>query len=195
MPGRHASPDRSRFRRDLARLIVLVALALVVVVGAAVIIDVLRSGPEEPEASAPATSEPAAVVTRASSTTVAPRPTTTVAAVTTTEAAVTTTVPETTSTLPPVRAPDRLTVLVLNSTRVTGLAGRLAEQLAEFGYRSLEPGNHPVALQRSVVWYVEGFRREAEALAEFVPDAGVEPFAGDDPQAPLTVILGASYRE
>ena len=106
-----------------------------------------------------------------------------------------TTVPETTSTLPPVRDPERLTVLVLNSTRVAGLAGRLTERLADLGYRTLDPGNHPEALATSVVWYVEGFRREAEVLAEAVPDARIEPFGGDDPQSPLTVVLGSSYSE
>lgn len=195
MPGRHASPDRSRFRRDLTRLIVLVTLAVAVAVGAALIIDYLRSGPEEPPAAAPATGEPETDVPQASSTTVAPRPSTTVAPTTSTVATVATTVAETTTTLPPVRPPDRLTVLVLNATRVSGLAGRVTELLSGLGYRTLDPDNHPESLQTSVVWYVEGFRREAEQLAEAIPDADVEPFAGDDPQAPLTVVLGASYRE
>ena len=195
MPGRHASPDRSRFRRDLTRLIVLVTLAVAVAVGAALIIDYLRSGPEEPTASAPATSEPGADDSQTSSTTAVPRPTTTVAPTTSTVATVATTAPETTTTLPPVRTPDRLTVLVLNATRVAGLAGRVTELLSGLGYRTLDPDNHPDTLQNSVVWYVEGFRREAEQLAEAIPDAEVAPFAGDDPQAPLTVVLGASYRE
>ena len=198
MPGRHASADRSRFRRDLTRLIILVALAVVVAVGAILVVGFLRDGPEEPPASAPTTGEPETVVSSTSSATssatVAPRSTTTVAAATSTVPTVATTVPETTSTLPPVRAPDRLTVLVLNSTRTPGLAGSLADQLSELGYRTLEPDNHPVALSASVVWYVEGFRREAEVLAEVIPDAVVEPFDGDDPQAPLMVVLGASYR-
>ena len=195
MPGRHASADRSRFRRDLTRLIVLLTLALVVAVGSALIIDYLRSGPEEPEVSAPTTSEPETAVADAPSTTAAPRPTTTVAAVTSTVPTVVTTVPETPTTLPPVREVDRLTVLVLNSTRVAGLAGRVTERLSDLGYRTLDPDNHPEALQASVVWYVEGFGREAEVLAEAISDADVEPFPGDDPQAPLTVVLGASYRE
>ena len=195
MPGRHASADRSRFRRDLTRLIVLVTLAVVVAVGAALIIDYLRSGPDEPDVSAPTTGVSGTFGTHAPSTTAEPRPTTTVTAATSTVPTVATTVPETTSTLPPVRPADRLTVLVLNSTRVAGLAGRVTERLSELGYRTLDADNHPEALQTSVVWYVEGFRREAEVLAEAFPDADVEPFPGDDPQAPLTVVLGASHRE
>lgn len=195
MPGRHASADRTRFRRDLIRLVVLVALAVAVAVGAALIIDYLRSGPEEPGAAATTTGEPETATTTAPSTT-APRPTTTVVTTTSTATTVATTVPETTSsTVRPVRSPDRLTVLVLNSTRVTGLAGRVTERLSDLGYRTLDPDNHPEALQTSVVWYVEGFRLEAEVLAEAIPDAEVQPFGGDDPRAPLTVVLGASYRE
>ena len=194
MPGRHASADNSRFRRDLTRLIVLVVLAVVVAVAAFLIIDYLRSEPEDPLVAATTTSRPETVATAAPSTT-APRPTTTVAATTSTVTTVATTVPETTSTLPPVRSPDRLTVLVLNATRVAGLAGRVSERLADLGYRTLDPDNHPEALQTSVIWYVGGFAREAEVLAEAIPDAEVQPFAGDDPRAPLTVVLGASYRE
>ena len=194
MPGRHASADRTRFRRDLTRLVILVTLAVAVAVGAALIIDYLRSAPEETEASATTTTEPETVTTAVPATT-APRPTTTVAATTSTVTTVATTVPETISTVPPVRSVDRLTVLVLNSTRVAGLAGRVTERLSDLGYRTLEPDNHPEALQTSVVWYVEGFRREAGVLAEAIPDAEVQPFGGDDPRAPLTVVLGASYRE
>ena len=194
MPGKHASADRTRFRRDLTRLIVLVTLAVAVAVGAALIIGYLRSGPEEPVVSATTTSEPETVTTAAPSAT-APRPTTTVAATTSIVTTVATTLPETTSTLPPVRSADRLTVQVLNSTRVSGLAGRVTEQLSDLGYQTLDPDNHPEALQASIVWYVEGFRREAEVLAEAIPDAEVQPFGGGDPRAPLIVVLGASYRE
>ena len=176
-------------------------LAIVVVVAAILIIGILRGGSEEPEAQVATTRVQGTVASGTPSTTVAPGSTTTVAvttaagADTSTVATVATTVPETTSTLPPVRDPERLTVLVLNSTRVAGLAGRVTERLADLGYRTLDPENHPEALATSVIWYVEGFRREAEVLAGAVPDAGIEPFGGDDPQAPLTVVLGASYSE
>ncbi len=176
-------------------------LAVVVAVSAFLIIGILRGGSEEPEAQVATTHEQGTVSSGASSTTVADGSTTTIAVTTTagagtsTVASVTTTVPETTTTLPPVRGPERLTVMVLNSTRVAGLAGRLTERLADLGYRTLDPDNHPDELETSVIWYVEGFRREAEVLAEAVPDAGIAPFGGGDPQAPLTVVLGASYSE
>lgn len=187
MPGRHASPDRRRFRRDLARLAVLAVVVLVVGVAVVLIVRLLAVGGEDPGP------VPAAV-----GTSVDPGPTTTVTTVTfttpsTTSTTTTTTIP--TTTLPPVRDPDRVVVVVLNSTRVTGLAGRVTQRLSDLGYQTLDPDNHPTSLQTSVIWYVQGFEREAAVLAGEITDADVEMFPGDDPEAALTVVLGASYRE
>lgn len=183
MPGRHASADQSRFRRDLTRLLVL-ALG-VLVLGAALLLGIrlLAGGSEDLES--PTTTE---------GTSATSRPTTTVTTTPTTLSTTTTTTLPTT-TLPPVREPDRITVLVLNSTRVAGLAGGLTQRLSGLGYNTLEPDNHPTLLQTSVIWYVEGFDREAEVLAEQIPDANIEVFPGDDPIAALTVVLGSSYSE
>ena len=187
MPGRHASPDPSRFRRDLARLVVLAVVTVVVGVAVVLIIRLLVGGGEEPGTVLTAVestveSDPASTVTTVTSTTPATTSTTT-----------TTTMP--TTTLPPVRDPDRVVVVVLNSTRVTGLAGRVTQQLSDLGYQTLDPDNYPTALDTSVIWYVEGFEREAGVLAEEITDANVEMFPGDNPEAALTVVLGASYRE
>ena len=186
MPGRHASPDPSRFRRDLARLVVLAVVTVVVGVAVVLIIRLLV-GEGEPGTVLTAVestveSGPASTVTTVTSTTL-----------TTTSTTTTTTMP--TTTLPPVRDPDRVVVVVLNSTRVTGLAGRVTQRLSDLGYQTLDPDNYPTAQDTSVIWYVEGFEREAGVLAEEITDANVEMFPGDNPEAALTVVLGASYRE
>lgn len=175
MPGSHASPDRSRFRRDLIRLIVIaVALALV----GAVLFVTIR----------------ALVATDGESDSVAGTSTTSV----TTSSIATVTTPATTAptiTLPPARDPGLIPVLVLNSTEVEGLAGRLSIRLSDLGYQTLQPDNHPTPIETSLIWYVEGFEREAAMLAEWIPDALIEAFPGDSPEAPLTVVIGDSYRE
>ncbi len=175
MPGSHASPDRGRFRRDLIRLIILASAVLLAGVVIFVTIRTLMDFDSEPE--------PATVTTLASVTSSPP------STVTTT----TSTTP--TTTLPPVRDPGLIPVLVLNSTRVEGLAGRLTLRLSDLGYRTLQPGNHPTPVQTSLIWYVEGFEREAVALAEWIPDALMERFPGEDSEAALTVVLGESYQE
>ena len=183
MSGRHASPDPSRFRRDMARLVVLALVVVVVGVAVALSVRFLAGMAEDPDP-----------VPAAAETSAAPHTDTTVSTVTsTTRTTPTSTTPPTT--MPPVRDPDHVIVLVLNSTGVTGLAGRVTQQLSGLGYQTLDPDNHPTALETSVIWFVEGFEREAEVLAGKISDAEVEMFPGDDPEAALTVVLGASYRE
>ena len=205
MPGRHASPDRKRLRRDLTRLAVRAVLAAAAVSVLVFAARLLIGGGEQP---APAASEQtsaataptaAAVVITAAETTAAESAITTAAAPTTSAAPAAPTT-STAPTLPPagpppMREPGQIIVLVLNSTQTAGLAGRVTEQLSELGYRTESPDNHPSPLETSVVWYLEGFEREAEALAEAVPDANVEPFTGDAPRAHLTVVLGSSHLE
>lgn len=200
VPGRHASSDMRRFRRDLIRLIV-IALSLVVL-AAVVVVSVRQVTGESEEGDAVAVSEtgpsstatrPATMATSAVATT--PPSTAPAAPSTAPSTSTTTTAPPSTTTLPPVRGPAQITVLVLNSTRVTGLAGRVTERLSALGYRTEPPANHTSRLDTSVVWYVEGFDREAEILAEEIPDANLEPFPGEAPGAHLTVVVGESYRE
>ena len=191
MPGRHASDDKRRFRRDLRRAGLLALGALVVVIGATLAARTLIGGSAEGD---PAESGSEATVVP----TTAP-PTTAVATTAATTTAVTTTVAPTTTTTepprPPVRAPAQTGVLVLNATSVGGLAGRLTDQLADLGYRTVPPDNHTENLDTSVIWYVEGYDREAAILAEQVPEAELLLFPGDAPRAPITVVLGADRRE
>lgn len=205
MPGRHASPDRSRFRRDLTRMTMLAVLAAVVVAALAFAARFLTGS--EGELATAATGQTPSSTTEPpppSTSTAAAENTTTTAAAASTIAAVETTaaIPTTTTapTLPPaspppMREPGQIIVLVLNSTQTAGLAGRVTDQLSELGYRTETPDNHPSPLETSVVWYLDGFEQEAEALAEEIPGADIEPFTGDVPRAHLTVVLGASYLE
>ena len=97
---------------------------------------------------------------------------------------------------PPVALdPSEVSVLVLNSTRRSGLAARLVQELDALGYQTPEPSNYQTLLDQSRVWYVEGFRLEAEAVAVVVPDALVELTPSDSPSSPVTVVLGASFTE
>lgn len=175
MPGRHASPDPSRFRQDLARLIVLTTAIALVGVAAVQAIRFL-AGPDD---------EPGSVAGTSTTTSVSPSTSTATTAGTTAPPV----------TLPPVREPGLVPVLVLNSTRVPGLAGRLTGRLADLGYQTLQPDNYPALLEVTAIRYVEGFESEAEVLAGLIPDAHLEAFPGDDPEAALTVVIGASYRE
>ena len=190
MPGRHASDDRRRFRRDLRRAGLLALGALVVVIGATLAARTLIGGSTDGEpaeggsevTAARTTSPPTTGVTTTAAPVTAP-PTTVAPTTTTTEPA-----------RPPVRAPEQTGVLVLNATSVAGLAGRLTDQLAGLGYRTVPPDNHSENLDTSVIWYVAGYDREAAVLSEQVPDAELALFPGDAPRAPITVVLGAGYR-
>ena len=143
----------------------------------------------EPAGSAPVAAS-SVVTTEAPPSTEPPSTTSTAPAGTAPSTTTTTEIPR-----PPVREPSQIGVLVLNATAVGGLAGRLTDQLAELGYRTAPPDNHSENLDSSVIWYVEGYDREAAALAEYVPDADLALFPGDAPRAPITVVLGAGSQE
>ncbi len=191
MRGRHASDDRRRFRRDLFRLVLLIALIAAVLVVGLVAARTVWNDDVEGEAATttvvrPTTSEPAA------STTTLPLSTT---ATSTTLADQSPSTSTTGAADFPVRDPAQTGVAVLNATNQTGLAGRVTERLGGLGYRTADPGNHSEDLARSLIWYLPGYDREALLLASQVPDATILPYPGNAPRAPLTVILGASYRE
>lgn len=175
MPGRHASDDRSRFRRDLFRMSLLALLAVAVIAAAAAGVRLFLGGDDAP---------PATVAAPATTTTTTLPPTTT-----------TTLPPTTTTTLPPLREPAELTVLVLNSTGRSGLAGRTTQRIADGGYQTLPADNFSPTLDTSVVRYAAGLEREAEVLAAQIPDANLELSEEEDPAADLVVVLGLSFEE
>ena len=192
MPGRHASDDRRRFQRDLRRFGVLALGVLVVLIGIGFVARTLLGGSADGDPAEDGSAAAAQPVATTGAPPATDAPTTTVPATTTTAVPTTTT---TEAPRPPVRPPSQVGVLVLNATSVAGLAGRLTEELAGSGYRTVPPDNHPENLDSSVIWYVEGYDREAAVLSERVPDAELVLFPGDAPRAPITVVLGASYRE
>ena len=191
MPGRHASDDRSRFRRDLFRMALLALLAVAVIAAAAAGVRLFLGGDDAP---------PATVAAPATTTTTTLPPTTTTTSTTTTTTTLpptttTTLPPTTTTTLPPLREPAELTVLVLNSTGRSGLAGRTTQRIADGGYQTLPADNFSPTLDTSVVRYAAGLEREAEVLAAQIPDANLELSEEEDPAADLVVVLGLSFEE
>ena len=177
--GRHAGGGSGPFYRDLVMMILGILL-----VGAAVflVLFLLAEGP------APATTTAVAVET----TTTTTSPPTTEGSTTTT-----TTIPEVTTTTVPVRPPDEVRVVVLNSVGIAGAAGRMTEQLEEAGYQTLQADDYDPELDPSRLWYREGFSAEANEMLVFIPGAQVEPLPEPDlhPGADVIMILGTGYEE
>lgn len=169
-------------------LLLLLAVAVIAAVAAGVRLFV--GGDDAP---------PATVAAPSTTTTTRPPTTTTSTTTTTTTTAPTTTTttrpPTTTTTLPPLRQPEELTVLVLNSTGRSGLAGRTTQQITDEGYQTLPADNFSPTLDTSVVRYPAGLEREAEVLAAQIPDANLELSEEEDPAADLVVVLGLSFEE
>jgi hypothetical protein len=95
----------------------------------------------------------------------------------------------TTSTTAAVRPPAEVRVLVANGSGVRGAAAGLADTIAGFGYQIAEPANAPSPVATSVIHFLPGFEREAQALAAQLnpaPAVSVMP----DPQ-PVTDLRNA----
>lgn len=73
--------------------------------------------------------------------------------------------PGTTETTVAVRPPAEVRVLVANGSGVRGAAAGLADRIAGFGYQIAEPANAPAPVSASVIHFLPGFEREAQALA------------------------------
>ena len=182
--GRHSAGTTSSFYRDLTMMIVGILL-----VGAAVFLLLyLFAGDPDPvagETTAPAaTSSSAVASTRQSSTS-------------TTVSATTTSGPAATTTTVPVRAPQEVRVVVLNSIGLAGAAGRMTQQLADSGYQTQQADDIEPEQDPSRIWYREGFAPEANAMLQFLPGALVEPIP--DPEvgagADVVLVLGTGYSE
>ncbi|MGH8916422.1 MAG: hypothetical protein ACRDZM_18140, partial [Acidimicrobiia bacterium] len=125
--GRHASASASSFYRDLVMMVIGILL-----VGAAVFLLLyLFSGDPDPVAAG----------TTTSTSTPTSNPDTTETSTTTTPAATSTTAGPSTSTTVPVRPPDEVRVVVLNSIGLDGAAGRKTQQLADAGYQTQQAGD------------------------------------------------------
>lgn len=181
--GKHVASGSSAFIRDLVVMAVGIVVVGVLLYGGLSLIAGLG---DDDDPVAGDTSTTTTEATGGSSTTTTAPPTT---------ATTSTTAPETTTTtLPLPRPPAEVTVLVLNSTDRSGIAGTLSTALGEAGYQTLQADNYEPTLEQSRVWYLGDFAPEAADLAaEFVPDAAVEPYEGPDLGADIVVVLGVGY--
>jgi len=181
--GRHVATGSSAFIRDLVVMAVGIVIVGVLLYGGLSVFAGLGSD-DDPAASA--------VTTSSTETTVITQPSSTVSSLSTT----TTSAPEeeTTTTVVEVRPPSEVTVVVLNSTGTSGIAGALTTSLSGAGYQTLQADNFEPTLDQSAVWYLGDFAPEAAELqAEFVSDATIAPYEGPDLGADIIVVLGASY--
>lgn len=183
--GKHAASGSSAFIRDLVVMAVGIVIVGVLLYGGLSLFAGLGSDDEADagettttETTSPSSTEPTSATTASTTTTTT---TTTESTTTTTEAVV-------------VREPSEVTVIVLNSTGQSGLAGGVTATLAEAGYQTLQADNYEPALEQSRVWFVGDFAPEAAELgANFVPDAAVEAYEGPDVGADIVVVLGAGF--
>ncbi len=186
--GRHASDNKAPFIRDLAIMALVIVVVAMVVFGAiSFLVNVF--GDDTPLASGSSSTTTTTELPATSSTTTT-RPTTT-----STTRASTTTTSTTAATVTTIRDNAEVRVLVLNSTGISGLAGRLSEALAELGYDMATPDNYPEALEQSRIWYAEGYGAEALELGAQIPDALTEKLEDAELDADIVVVLGASYEE
>jgi hypothetical protein len=123
-------------------------------------------------------------------------PTTTVAAPSTTTAPTTTTIPETTTTVGVAHATNEVIVRVGNGAGRGGVAGAGTDAARTAGYKTLSAKNADAIIERSTIYYVEGYAPDAEALAAVmnVAPANILPMP-ENPGIPrleahLVVILG-----
>lgn len=179
--GRHVASGSSAFLRDLVVMGVgIVIVGVLLYGGLSLLASLGDDGAEVAGSSVATTTEPVG------STSLAPT--------TTTTAPTTTTTTEPTTTVPTLREPGEVTVLVLNSTDRSGIAGALTQRLAEAGYQTLEADNYEEALEQSRVWHAPDYAPEAVELKELaVPDALTGVYEGPDLGADIVVVIGATY--
>jgi hypothetical protein len=179
--GKHAAESQGSFYRDLVMMIVGILL-----VGAAVFL-ILYFVNSDPDPVAGDTTG----VTESTSTTTSTLVTSTTLSGTTS----TSTAPPTTTL--PVRPPQEVRVVVLNSVGLAGAAGRKTQELADSGYQTQQAGDMEPEQNPSRIWYRAGFAPEANELLEFLPGATVEPLPDSElePGADVVLVLGTGYTE
>ncbi|MGQ0832618.1 MAG: LytR C-terminal domain-containing protein [Microthrixaceae bacterium] len=103
----------------------------------------------------------------------------------------------TTTTTTPLRAPAKVTVVVLNGTSVGGAAGKYSAALATAGYQMLKAGDAATKIPATQVFYTPGFEREAGAVAlaagapaTLTPAALPTPPPGEVGAANVVVVIG-----
>lgn len=194
--GRHARRSGVGFYRD-----VLFLIAGILIVGAVVFGGLsIWAGQDSDDPGATTTTDQTTSTTEGPtttpSTTATSLPTTATSTTTpsTTEPAPNTTAP--TTTVREARDPSEVTVQVLNSTTVTGLAAEVTDELAALGYQTIPPTNYTPELSDSMIFHADGFAVEALAVGEAIPDGTVAPDSeltsaqGVD----IVVVIGRSYQ-
>jgi hypothetical protein len=178
--GRHASESSGSFYRDL----VMMTLGILLVGAAVFLLLYLLAGDPDPAATGSSTSVPG-TTDQAVASTVAPTTTPPTTAAPTTSASV------------PVRPPEEVRVMVLNSIELSGAAGRFTEELAAAGYQTLPADDFDPEQDPSRIWYRDGFSAEANVLLGMLPGALVEPLPDPDlaPGSDVVVVLGVGYEE
>lgn len=181
--GRHAA-DHGSFPRDLVITVVGIIVVAVLVFGGLWVFSSFFGGDD-------AVGTTSSLAGSTTVTTEEPTPDTTASAPSTTP---TTAAPASTTTPTiTVRAPQEVTVQVLNAVGTTGLAAEVTADLRAEGYRTVEPDDYEPLLDRSQVLFRDGYGPEAFELAAFFPDAQV----GMSPDVPdgvdIIVLLGSSY--
>ena len=179
--GKHASGSAGRFYRDLVVMVVGILL-----VGAAVFLLLYLFVNDPDPVAGESTTAPTSADTTITSVTSS--------IVSTTEPSTTS---STTSTTVPVRPPEEIRVVVLNSVGLSGAAGRKTQELADAGYQTQQAGDFDPEQDPSRIWYRDGFSAEANALLTFLPGALIESIPDPDLQqgADVVLVLGAGYTE
>ncbi|HEY4606995.1 MAG TPA: LytR C-terminal domain-containing protein [Acidimicrobiia bacterium] len=183
--GKHSSATVGTFYRDLIMMVIGILL-----VGAAVFLLLyLLAGNPDPEAIDTTTPS---LATGSTAITVDDGSTTSTSGPTSTS----TTTPSTSDTVP-LRPPEEVRVVVLNSVGLAGAAGRMTQQLADAGYQTQQADDFEPEQDPSRIWYRDGFAAEANALLEFLPGAVVEalPDAELEEGSDVVLVLGAGYTE
>lgn len=182
--GRHAG-DGGNFYRDL-----IIMIGGIFGVGALVFVLLFVFAGDTTE-------EPVGAETTTTSST-----STTTAATSSPSVDTTTTTSSTTTTDVPVRAPEDVRVVVLNSVGIAGAAGRFTSVLADEGYQMLQAGDYRPEQNPTRIWFREGFSAEANQIASFMlADSGTQTLVEElpdetlEPGADIIVVLGTGYQE
>jgi hypothetical protein len=85
---------------------------------------------------------------------------------------------------PPARAD--ISLIVLNGTSQTGLAGRIAAQAESLGYSGVTAGNAPTSTSPSIAYFAPGRRAAAQRVAKDLQITTVQPLPASGPLATAT---------
>lgn len=102
-----------------------------------------------------------------------------------------------TTTVREARTPGEVSVVILNSIGVAGLAAEATDELTSLGYQTVPPDNYTPELSDTMIFHADGFSLEALELTEVFPDGTVAP----DPEltasqgTDIVVVIGLSHQE